>query len=93
MPETTTLPETTTSTVVESVTLRAQGRLVIPAVFRKALDLAPGEHLLVSIDQERLVLEKPSAIEGRIHARFRDVSDRSLAAELIEERRREAAAG
>ena len=78
---------------VASVALGAQGRLVIPAAFRKALDLSPGEHLLLRIESEHLVLEKPTAVERRIHARFRGVGDRSLADELIEERRQEAANG
>ena len=74
-----------------NVTLGAQGRFVIPAPFRKALDLAPGEHLLLRIEEERLVVEKPTAVERRIHARFSGAKGRSLADELIEERRREAA--
>lgn len=74
-----------------SVTLGAQGRLVLPGRFRKALDLTPGDRLLVRLEQEHLVVEKIEAVERRVHARFRKAEGRSLAAELIEERRREAA--
>ncbi len=74
-----------------SVTLGAQGRLVLPGHFRKALDLTPGDRLLVRLEQEHLVVEKIEAVERRVHARFRKAEGRSLAAELIEERRREAA--
>ena len=77
---------------VAQVTLGAQGRFVIPATFRKALDLVPGAYLLLRIEGEHLVVEKPTTVERRIHARFRTVSqERSLADELIKERRREAA--
>ena len=74
-----------------SITLGAQGRLVLPAPFRKALDLSAGEHLLVRLETDHLVIEKTAAVERRLHQRFRKAEGRSLADELIEERRREAA--
>lgn len=74
-----------------SITLGAQGRLVLPAAFRKALDLSAGEHLLVRLEADHLVIEKTTAVERRLHHRFRKAVGRSLADELIEERRREAA--
>ena len=74
-----------------SVTLGAQGRLVLPARFRKALHLTPGDRLLVRIVGEHLVVEGTDAVERRVHARFRNAAGRSLAAELIEERRWETA--
>ena len=74
-----------------SITLGAQGRLVLPAPFRKALDLSAGEHLLVRLEADHLVIEKTAAVERRVHQRFRKADGRSLADELIEERRREAA--
>lgn len=74
-----------------SITLGAQGRLVLPAPFRKALDLSAGEHLLVRLEADHLVIEKTAAVERRIHERFHKADGRSLADELIEERRREAA--
>lgn len=74
-----------------SITLGAQGRLVLPAPFRKALDLSAGEQLLVRLEADHLVIEKTAAVERRLHQRFRKAEGRSLADELIEERRREAA--
>lgn len=74
-----------------SITLGAQGRLVLPAPFRKALDLSAGEHLLVRLEADHLVIEKSAAVERRVHQRFRKAEGRSLADELIEERRHEAA--
>lgn len=74
-----------------NITLGAQGRLVLPAPFRKALDLSAGEHLLVRLEADHLVIEKTAAVERRMRQRFRKAAGRSLADELIEERRREAA--
>lgn len=74
-----------------SITLGPQGRVVLPAPFRKALDLSTGEHLLVRLEADHLVIEKTAAVERRIHQRFRKAKGRSLADELIEERRNETA--
>ena len=65
--------------------------MVLPAPFRKALDLSPGEHLLVRLEADHLVIEKTDAVERRVHERFRKAGGRSLTDELIDERRREAA--
>lgn len=64
---------------------------MLPAPFRKALDLSVGEHLVVRLEADHLVIEKSAAVERRVHQRFRKADGRSLADELIEERRREAA--
>ena len=74
-----------------SITLGSQGRMVLPAPFRKALDLSPGEHLLVRLEADHLVIEKTDAVERRVHERFGKAGGRSLTDELIDERRREAA--
>jgi len=68
-----------------------QGRVVIPAPLRKALDLHPGEILIAHIEQGCLIFEKPDAIKRRLKARFAHLpKDVSLADELIAERRVEA---
>ena len=72
------------------VRLGAQGRLVVPAPIRKALGFRPGETLVARIEGGRLVIEKPEAVERRLHAWFRKFEGRSLAEELIAERREEA---
>ena len=73
------------------VHLGRQGRLVIPAVLRRSLGLEAGDVLIARQEEGVLVLEKPEAIKLRLKARFSQVpKDRSLADELIAERREEA---
>ena len=68
-----------------------QGRLVIPAKLRKLLELEPGDTLLASYHEGQLVLEKTETIKRRLKERFARVPDgKSLAAELLAERREEA---
>ena len=68
-----------------------QGRVVIPAWMRRALDITPGESLLVGVEDGRLVLEKPKQLLTRLQGRFAHVAaDISLADELIAERGEEA---
>ena len=78
------------SAVHADVRLGAQGRLVVPASIRKALGFRPGQTLVARVEDEHLVIEKPEAVERRLHAYFRKFEGRSLAAELIAERREEA---
>ena len=69
------------------------GRLVIPAEFRKALGMKVGDDvILVLADGEVRVLTRHESIH-RAQERVRRYvpADRSLAAELIAERREEAA--
>ena len=77
-------------TVHADVRLGAQGRLVVPAPIRKALGFRPGETLVARVEDEQLVIEKPEAVERRLHEYFRKFEGRSLAEELIAERREEA---
>ena len=76
-------------TIHADVRLGAQGRLVVPASIRKALGFRPGETLVARIENGHLVIEKPEAVERRLHAYFRKFEGRSLADELIAERREE----
>ena len=78
------------SMVHADIRLGAQGRLVVPASIRKALGFRPGETLVARVEDEHLVIEKPEAVERRLHARFRKFEGRSLAEELIAERHEEA---
>ena len=77
------------TTVHVDVRLGAQGRLVVPASIRKALGFRPGETLVARIEDGHLVIEKPEAVERRLHDHFRKFEGRSLAEELIAERREE----
>ena len=72
------------------IQLGAQGRVVVPAPIRKAIGFRPGDALVARVEDDRLVIEKPESVERRIRARFRKSGDRSLAEELIAERREEA---
>jgi AbrB family looped-hinge helix DNA binding protein len=66
----------------------AQGRLVIPAELRRALNLKPGDRLIARQEGDSLVLERREAIEQRLYARFAQIpKDVSLVDELIAERR------
>jgi AbrB family looped-hinge helix DNA binding protein len=73
------------------VQVGAQGRLVIPASLRKALNLKSGDRLIARKVGESLVLERREAIEKRLQDRFRHIpKEVSLVDELIAERRAEA---
>lgn len=78
-------------TVRREVEVGPQGRVVIPAAIRKDLGLEPGTRLLVLIDDGAVVLLRPELVEKRLKAMFA-APGRSLADELIAERRAEAAA-
>jgi AbrB family looped-hinge helix DNA binding protein len=68
-----------------------QGRVVIPASLRKALGLARGNTLIARVENDQLVLQKPSNLLARLKSRFSVVPDKvNLADELIAQRRREA---
>ncbi|PKB72653.1 MAG: hypothetical protein BZY75_05760 [SAR202 cluster bacterium Io17-Chloro-G7] len=68
-----------------------QGRMVIPAQFREALEICPGQTLIARIEDGRLVLETREHILARLQSWFADVSPEvSLVDELIAERREEA---
>ena len=73
------------------VQLGPQGRLVIPAQLRRLLGFEPGDTLVARLENGRLILEKREAIRRRLKDRFARVPQgKSLASELLTERRREA---
>lgn len=68
-----------------------QGRVVIPARIRQELGIGEGDELVARIQEGRVVLEKRSNVLKRVRERFSSVNrGRSLADELIAERREEA---
>lgn len=82
------MPKSSAQTQIQ---LGPQGRLVIPASLRRSLGFEPGDALLVRVEDGRLILEKAETIKRRLKARFSKVpKDRSLADELLAERRDEA---
>jgi AbrB family looped-hinge helix DNA binding protein len=77
------------------VRVGSQGRIVLPSHIREQLGAEEGTVYMAHVEDEgRLVLETRDAIVRRWQSRLQAVSgDRSLADELIEERRREATDG
>lgn len=75
----------------EVVEVGPKGRVVIPAAIRRRLGIERGTRLTVLVDDEAVVLVPRGAVERRLQAIFSGVPA-SMAAELIEERRAEAAA-
>ena len=65
-----------------------QGRVVIPAYMRQQLGLVSGSKLVVRLEEDRLVLEKPEVVFKRLRATFNSPS--SLVEELLGDRRDEA---
>jgi bifunctional DNA-binding transcriptional regulator/antitoxin component of YhaV-PrlF toxin-antitoxin module len=71
--------------------LGPQGRIVIPASLRRIWQISTGEVLMARLEDDRLILEKPSAVVQRAKGRFAALRGQpSLADELIADRRREA---
>jgi AbrB family looped-hinge helix DNA binding protein len=72
------------------VNLGPQGRLVVPAKFRRELGLEEGTTLVVSSDGRRLILEPRREVLRRVRARYAKIPRGTrLSAELIEDRREE----
>ncbi len=69
------------------------GRLVIPVGFRRQLGIEAGDEVILRLDEEGLHLSTPAQALARAQAFVRtlEVDGRDLAAELVAERRREAA--
>jgi AbrB family looped-hinge helix DNA binding protein len=67
--------------------------LVIPADFRRELGIEAGDEVILRLDEEGLHLSTPAQTLARAQAFVRSlgVEGRDLAAELVAERRREAA--
>jgi AbrB family looped-hinge helix DNA binding protein len=68
------------------------GRIVIPSSFRRALGIEPGEELILRLEENELRITTPRLRLERIQKMIRESipTDRSLADELIAERREEA---
>ncbi len=67
-----------------------QGRVVIPAALRNALGFRPGDTVVAWTEGDRLILRSRKAVEDELLAMFQHVQG-SMAEELIQERRAEAA--
>lgn len=74
--------------------LNAQGRVVIPAECREAAGLKPGDDVLIEVvgrGELRLRTRRQAIARAQAIVARRKPKDRDLVAELIAERRREAA--
>ena len=74
------------------VSVAARGRIVLPAGVRRALGLEEGDRLQLTVEPDgSLRLQSYAAIARSMRGAFRGVAPgRSLADELVAERRREA---
>jgi len=74
-------------------TIREGGRLVIPAAYRKALGIKPGDEVLLTLEdgEIRVVSTRQAVARAQTLLRRYIPKGRSLSEELIKERREEAA--
>jgi AbrB family looped-hinge helix DNA binding protein len=74
-------------------TIREGGRLVIPAKYRKALGIKPGDEVLLSLEdgEIRVVSTRQAVARAQTLVRRYIPKGRSLSKELIKERQEEAA--
>ncbi len=72
-----------------SVVMGDRGRLVVPAELRERLNLTPGTPLVLFETSSGVVLTTREQLKALVRERL---ADRDLVAELLADRRREAAA-
>ena len=72
--------------------LNADGRVVIPAAVRRALDLRPGDELIMRVDdgELRLSTRRQALARARRMIRRYIPDDEDLTQSLIDDRRKEA---
>lgn len=75
--------------------IQGHGRVSIPAPVRQALNLHPGAELFVSVEDGRVVLTPADAALAHFQQAVADhiPTERDLVAELLADRRAEAARG
>lgn len=74
-------------------TIHEGGRLVIPAKYRKALELKPGDEVLLTLEdgEIRVISTRQAIARAQTLLRRYIPKGRNLSEELIKERREEAA--
>ena len=78
-------------TVMETIVVGRQGRVVIPAGVRRDMGIGEGDRLTVQRDGERLVLVPQVSEVAGIRGMFKHLGDGHVVDDLIADRRREAA--
>lgn len=74
------------------VQLGERGRVVLPAPLRRALELERGDQIVLELEEGGVRLVPARTVAGHFRGAFRDrYGGRSLADELLAERREEAA--
>jgi len=75
--------------------LGAGGRIVLPAEFRKAMGVEPGDELVVVLEEDgvRLLTPRQAVLRAQALVRRHVPPGASLAKELIRERHKEARRG
>lgn len=79
-------------TLRKEVELGTGGRVVIPQEMREALELRPGDQLLLTLKDGRLELTTRRAIVAKLHGALAREDGKDLTAELLAERHEEAGA-
>ncbi len=74
--------------LLKQTTMSAKGQIVIPAEMRVALQLAAGDKLILSQNGRAITLERFDDVLDALEGKYAN-PDRSLAAELHEERQAE----
>ncbi len=74
------------------VSLRQNGRVVIPASIRKSLGLEEDQRLRLYLEGQKIVLEKTDNMIREIKDRFSSIKE-SLSEELIQDRRKDSEKG
>ena len=74
------------------ITVGERGRLVLPSAVRRALDLKPGTHMLLSTEEDGSLRLRPyRTVAEQNRGLLRDLPGGSMVEELISQRRIEAA--
>ena len=74
--------------LLKEATISAKGQIVIPAEMRAALHLVPGDKLVLSQQGQSIMLERFDDVLDALEGKYAN-PNRSLAAELHEERQAE----
>lgn len=73
------------------VKLNAQGRVVVPAAFRRALGFKPGDELIMYVEDGGLRIDTADNILRRLQDEFaRSAGDKDVVELLLQQRREEA---